>query len=49
MVLVMTYAGYVEDYIDNLDIDLRAIDEVKDPFGAEVLSDKGLGIVEKSE
>ncbi|MBQ3353098.1 hypothetical protein IJG89_02005 [Candidatus Saccharibacteria bacterium] len=39
----------VEDYIDNLDIELRAIDEVKDPFGAEVLSDKGLGIVEKSE
>ena len=39
----------VEDYLDNLDVELKAIDEVEDPFDAEVLSDKGLGIVEKTE
>lgn len=34
----------IEEYLEKLQVEVRAIDSYKDPFGAEALSDERLGI-----
>lgn len=38
----------VEEYLKNLDKEVKAIDSYNDPFGEEALSDEGLGITENN-
>lgn len=35
----------IEEYLKNLEVEVRALDNYKDPFSAEALSDEKLGIV----
>jgi len=37
----------LEDYIKNLEVEVKALDSYSDPFGAEALSDEKLGILEE--
>ncbi len=37
----------IEELIENLNKEIKAVDDYKKPFGAEVLSDEHLGIVNK--
>ena len=37
----------IEELIENLNKEIKAVDDYKKPFGAEVLSDEHLGIVDK--
>ena len=37
-------AADIEEYRDNLDKEIKEIDNIPDPFSAEALSDKALGI-----
>ena len=34
----------LEEYLENLEVDIKAIDSYSNPFGPEALSDKNLGI-----
>lgn len=39
----------IEEYVEHLQTEIRAVDAYEKPFGAEVLSDKNLGIPENAE
>lgn len=34
----------LDEYLDALEVEIQAIDEVEKPFGEDVLSDEGLGL-----
>lgn len=39
----------IEEYLKNLDLDVKALDSYENPFGAEALSDKNLNISAASD